>query len=62
VQALTDSAVGVQTWEMTLEWSYGCTVKPGLLVQPGLQYLINPGGNRAAPNALAAGVNLVFNF
>jgi porin len=62
VQALTDPAVGVQRWEMTLEWTYGCTVRPGLLVQPDMQYLVNPGGNRAIPNALAIGVNVVFNF
>jgi porin len=61
VQVLTDPAVGVQNEEMTLELSSGCTVRPGLLVQPSLQYLVNPGGNRAIPNALAAGVNVVFN-
>jgi porin len=62
LEAATDPAVGVQNWEMTLEWTYGCTVKPGLLVQPDVQYLINPGGNRAVPNALAVGVNVVINF
>jgi porin len=62
VQALSDPTVGVQSWEMTLEWSYGCTVRPGLLVQPGLQYLINPAGNKAIPNALAIGLNVVCNF
>jgi porin len=62
VQALTDPTVGVQSWEMTLEWTYGCTVRPGLLVQPDLQYLVNPGGNKAVPNALALGLNVVFNF
>ena len=62
VQAVTDPAVGVQSWEMTLEWNYGCAVKPGLLVQPSLQYLVNPGGNKAVPNALAIGANVVFNF
>jgi porin len=61
-QAVAYPAVGVQSWEMTLEWNYGCTVKPGLLVQPSLQYLVNPGGNKAVPNALAIGVNIVFNF
>jgi porin len=61
-QALTDPAVGVQSWEMTLEWTYGCTVKPGLLVQPSLQYLINPGGDKAVPNAPAIGLNVVLNF
>jgi porin len=61
-QASSDPALGAQTWEMTLEWTYGCTLAPGLLVQPSLQYLINPGGNKAIPNALAIGVNVVFNF
>jgi porin len=61
-QALTDPTVGVQSYEMTLEWNYGCTVRPGMLVQPSLQYLINPAGNRTVPNALAVGVNLVLNF
>jgi porin len=62
IQALTAPAVGVQDWEMTLEFTYGCTVRPGLLVQPDLQYLVNPGGNKALPNALAVGLNVVFNF
>ena len=62
VQALTNPAVGVQNWEMTLELTYGCTVRPGLRVQPSLQYLINPGGNKAIPNALAIGVNVVVSF
>src|SRR5262249_44911898 len=62
VQAMTDPAVAVQSWEMTVELSYGCTVRPGLLVQPGLQYLINPDGNKAIPNALAIGLNVVCNF
>jgi porin len=62
VQTLTNPAVSVQNWEMTLEFTYGCTVRPGLLVQPDLQYLINPGGNKAVPNALAVGFNVVLNF
>ena len=62
VQAVTDPSIGVQSWEMTLEWTYGCTVRPGLLVQPSLQYLVHPGGNNAIPNALAFGLNIVCNF
>jgi len=62
VQVLANPSVGVQSWEMTLEWTYGCTVRPGLLMQPDLQFIINPGGNKAVPNALAIGVNVVFNF
>jgi porin len=62
LQAMSDPAVAVRSWEMTLELNYGCTVRPGLLVEPSLQYLVNPGGNKAVPNALALGVNVVFNF
>jgi porin len=62
VQAATDPAIGVQSLEMTLELTYGCTVRPGLLVQPNLQYLLNPAGNKAIPDALAVGVNVVVNF
>jgi porin len=62
IQILTHPATGVQHWEMTLEWTYGCTVKPGLLVQPSLQYLVHPAGDKAVPNALAIGVNVVLNF
>jgi porin len=62
MQTLTSAAATVQNWEMTLELTYGCTVRPGLLVQPDLQYVINPGGNKAIPNALAVGVNVVLNF
>jgi carbohydrate-selective porin OprB len=47
---------------MTLELNYGCTVRPGLLLQPSLQYIINRGGNKAVGNALTIGVNMVFNF
>jgi porin len=62
VQTLTNPSIAVQSWEMTLELNYGCTIRPGLLVQPGLQYLINPGGNKSVPNALAVGMNVVVNF
>src|SRR5262245_39525010 len=61
-RALADATVSVQTFEMTVEWSYGCTVRPGLLVQPTLQWIINPSGNRAIPNSLATGVNVVLVF
>jgi porin len=62
IQSLTDPSVGLQTFEMTLEWTYGCAVRPGLLLQPDIQYIINPGGNRAIPSALAIGTNIVVNF
>jgi porin len=62
VQALTSPTVKVQSWEMTVEVNYGCTVRPGLVVQPSLQYLVNPSGDRSVPNALAIGVNVVIHF
>jgi porin len=62
LQAVTNPTVAVQSWEMTVEFNYGCTVRPGLLVQPSVQYLVNPAGNRSVPNALATGVNVVLNF
>jgi porin len=62
VQALTSPAAAVQSWEMTLEWTYGCAVRPGFYVRPSLQYLVNPGGNVAVPNALAVGLNVVCTF
>jgi porin len=62
LQSVTNPAVGVQSWEMTVELNYGCTVRPGLLVQPSLQYIVNPGGDKSVPNALAVGLNVVFNF
>jgi porin len=47
--------------ESTIEWTYGCVIKPGLVLQPSLQY-IHPKGTTAIANALALGINLVINF
>jgi porin len=62
LQAVTDPTVSLQSQEATVELNYGCTVRPGLLVQPSLQYIVNPGGDKSIPNALAVGINLVFKF
>jgi porin len=62
VQAVANPFIGIQTFEMTLEWTYGCIVRPGLRLQPSVQYIINPAGNQAIPNALAIGMQLVVNF
>jgi porin len=61
-RAVTSPSVAVQDYETTLELTYGCALRPGLLLQPDLQYIIHPGGNRVLPNALAVGVNIVANF
>ena len=54
--------ITARNFETTVEWTYGCTIRPGLVVQPSLQYLIHPKGTTAVPNALALGLNLVINF
>ena len=58
--------------EETLEATYGFAVRPGLLFQPSLQWMIHPRGNisipsalppgSSVPNALAFGSNIVVNF
>lgn len=62
LQAVTAPTTSVQTQEMTVELNYGWTVRPGLLMQPSLQYIVNPAGDKTIPNALAVGINLVFKF
>src|SRR5262245_49782749 len=57
-----NSSVGVQQFEMALEWNYALAIRPGLLLQPDIQYLVNPNGNRTTPNALAIGLNIVVNW
>lgn len=61
-QALLDPAIRPQMSELTLELSYAIQLLPGLSLQPGVQYLIHPGGSPATPNALALGVNAVVSF
>ena len=51
-----------ETNELTVELSYGLQLRPGLILQPGIQLLIHPGGNPSTPNALALGVNTVVSF
>jgi carbohydrate-selective porin OprB len=53
---------GVQHHESTLELNYGWAVRPGLLLQPALQYILHPNGNKKIPNALAIGLNIVVNL
>ena len=61
-QAVLDSSIRPQVSELTLELSYALQLLPGLSLQPGVQYLIHPGGSPATPNALALGVNAVVSF
>jgi porin len=55
-------SAGVQQFEMAVEWNYGVAIRPGLLLQPDIQYLVHPNGNKTIRNALAVGVNIVVNW
>jgi porin len=57
-----NSSIGVQKFEMTVEGNYGVAIRPGLLLQPDVQYLVHPSGSQTTPNALAVGVNIVVNW
>jgi porin len=58
--------------EQTLEVTYGFALRPGVLLQPSLQYIVHPKGIASIPNALppgatvpnawALGVNTVISF
>lgn len=58
--------------EQTLELTYGFALRPGVLLQPSLQYIVHPKGiasipnalppGATVPNALALGVNTVISF
>ena len=60
--AYSDELRPAKLYEATLEISYGIQVLPGLMIQPGAQILINPGGSPSTPSALALGVNAVMSF
>ena len=53
---------GVQNFEMTLELNYGWMVRPGLLLQPDLQYVVHPNGTTQLHNPVTIGVNIVLNL
>jgi porin len=55
-------STGIQRFEMAVECNYGWRIRPGLLLQPDVQFLIHPNGNKAIPSAVAAGLNLVVNW
>lgn len=53
-QLLDEGSTGVGA-EMVIELSYQCQVTPWLIVQPDVQYIINPGGTQDLDNALVVG-------
>jgi porin len=48
--------------EIAIECEYQCKVWKGFTVQPGLQYIIHPGGSAAIADALLIGLRTVFDF
>jgi carbohydrate-selective porin OprB len=52
----------IQNFEMALEWNYAFAIRPGFLLQPDIQLLVNPNGNRTIPKAVAIGTNIVVNW
>jgi porin len=50
------------SFEATIEWTYGLKLRPGLLLQPDVQYVLRPNGDPSIPNALAVGLNVVVNL
>lgn len=48
--------------EMIFEASYQAQISPWLAVQPDLQYILQPGGSTAIPNALVIGISVDIDF
>ena len=61
-QIQRNSSVGAQQFEMALEWNYAFEIRLGFVLQPDMQYLVHPNGDKTIPNALAIGVNIVVNW
>lgn len=59
VSALEGSNRGL---EMVFEASYQCQISPWCAVQPDLQYILQPGGSTAIPNALVLGLSVSVDF
>src|SRR5712692_1374607 len=58
-----DPTVGVQRYEMALEWTYRLRFfRDAFFFQPDLQYIIRPGGTGQHTNAVVLGFQSGFNF
>jgi porin len=58
---IEEGSVGVGA-EMVLEATYQAQITPWLLIQPDLQYIINPGGSRDFGNAFVIGARAAITF
>lgn len=54
--ALRDSAEGVDDYETALEFTWRATVSDWLILQPDVQYIVNPGSQRSLRNAVVVGL------
>jgi porin len=61
-QQRLDPRIGVQDYELALEWTYVIQVTPWLQVQPDVQYIIRPGGIGKIPDALVLGFQFAVTF
>lgn len=55
-------AEGAGTDETAMEMTYQAEVRPGLTVQPDIQYIAHPSGDRSLRDALVMGVRLRFDL
>jgi porin len=56
------SSASVQEFEMILELTYQIELAPHLIVQPDMQYIIQPGGTGHIPDAFVLGVQFAVNL
>ena len=62
-EQLFDPTVGVQDYEMVLEWTYRFYFrKSAIFFQPDIQHVIRPGGTGKLDNALVLGCQIGVNF
>ena len=53
--AFNDANTDLEDYELTIEGTYRFQVNPWLVVQPDIQYVINPGTSTSVDNALVIG-------
>lgn len=57
-----DTSVPVPDYEVVLELTYQCEIRPGWTVQPDLQWIVHPGGSNEQGNALVLGLRTSIEF
>jgi len=61
-QAQRSAAIPVDHTETAFELAYGINVAEAFLIQPDIQYVMNPGTNPSVANAFVLGIRLGVNF